>query len=158
MFALLEWRWKHEWFIGFENVCYIWKTCVIIRSLNTVHFYVSYCWWRHFLWQLIMCIVKYKKPCINSTWIAWLFHGVFVGKKMAVNIVLLISCDVAFYAIIHFENHIWYVPRIGEHRRLSWCCVTRPNSYMLHTQRRDVGVMVNYFVFTVWLAPLSLLL
>ena len=34
---------KHEGFVDFENPCSRAKTCVILTSLNYVHFYACYC-------------------------------------------------------------------------------------------------------------------
>ena len=86
---------KHEGFVGFEKACSRAKTYVILTSLNYVHFYASYYWWRQFLWQPRMRIYKVQRPCINSTWIAGLIHGFLPVKTW-----LLIACDTAFYAII----------------------------------------------------------
>ena len=66
---------KHAGFVGFENACSRVKNYVILTSLNYVHFYARYCWWRQLLWRPRMRICKVQKPCINSTWIAWLIHG-----------------------------------------------------------------------------------
>ena len=62
---------KHGGFVCFEKACSRAKTYVILTSLNYVHFYTRYCWWRQFLWRLRMRICKIQKPCINSAWIAW---------------------------------------------------------------------------------------
>ena len=81
--------------LGFENACSRAKTYVILTSLNYVHSYARYFWWRQFLWQPRMRMCKVQKPCINSTWIAWLIHGFLPVKTW-----LLIAGDIAFYAII----------------------------------------------------------
>ena len=90
---------KHEGFEGFRNACSRAKTYVILTSLNNVHFYARYCWWRQCLRRPRMRICKVQKPCINRTWIAWLIHGFLPVKTW-----LLIACDTAFYAIMY----IWY--------------------------------------------------
>ena len=56
-----------------------------LTSLNYVHSYIRYCWWRHFLWQPRMRICKEQKTDINSTRFAWLIHRVFPAKSMTVN-------------------------------------------------------------------------
>ena len=86
---------KHEGFVDFENACSRAKSYVILTSLNYVHFYVRYCWWRQLLWRPGMRICKVQKPCINSTWIAWLMHGFLPVKTW-----FIIACGTAFYAII----------------------------------------------------------
>ena len=89
---------KHEGFIGFENACHRAKTYVILTPINYVLFYACYCWCCQFLWRLSMRICKVQKPCINSTWIAWLIHGFSLVKTW-----LLIACHTAFYALIHIN-------------------------------------------------------
>ena len=73
---------KHEGFTSFEKNCSRAKTYVILTSLNYVHFSARYCWWCQFLWLPRLGICKVQKPCINSTWITWLIHGLW---NMAVN-------------------------------------------------------------------------
>ena len=87
---------KHKGFVGFENACSRAKTYVILMSLNYFHFYACYCWWCQFLWWPRMHICKVQKPCINSTWIAWLIDGFLLVKTW----LLIIVCNRAFNAII----------------------------------------------------------
>ena len=96
---------KHDGFVGFEKACSRAKTYVILTSLNYVHFYTRYCWWRQFLWWSRMCICKVQKPCINSTWIAKLIHGFLSIKTW-----LLKAWDMAFYAIIKVKMSLHLHP------------------------------------------------
>ena len=91
---------KHEGSIGFDKACSRAKTCIILSSLNYVQV-CALCWYSQFLWRPRMRICKVQKPCINSTWIAWLIHGFLPVKTW-----LLIACNMAFYAIIFIYNEI----------------------------------------------------
>ena len=65
-------------------------------------FYAHYCWWRQVLLHPRMRIYRVQKPSIDSTWIAWLIHGILSVKTW-----LLIACDMAFYTIISSLSHNW---------------------------------------------------
>ena len=112
---------KHEGFVCFEKACSRAKTYVILTSLNYVHFYTRYCWWRQFLWWPRMRICKVQKPCINSTRIAWLIHGFLPIKTW-----LLIACETGFYAIIKVKWVFIYIHTVYfvcERQTLWWVCV-----------------------------------
>ena len=98
-------RQKLEGFVCFEKACSRAMTYVILTSLNYVHFYTHYCWWRQFLWRPRMRICKVQKPCINSAWIAWLIHWFLPVKTW-----LLIACDTGFYAIIKVKMSLHIHP------------------------------------------------
>ena len=92
---------EHEGFVGFEHACSTAKTYIILTSLKCGHFYVRHCWWRRFLWRPRMRICVVQKPCINSSWIVWLIHGLLPVKR-----------ETAFYAIIYKSNTVmeWKTP------------------------------------------------
>ena len=65
----------HEGFVAFENACSRANTNVFLTSLNFVHFYARYCWWRHFYDGLECVYVKYEShastdvSCLINTWV-----------------------------------------------------------------------------------------
>ena len=84
-----------SWCLRETSTCSRAKTYVLLTSLNYVHFFARYCWWRQFLWRPRLRVCKVQKPSINSTWISW-----SIQRFLPVKTWLLIACDTDFYAII----------------------------------------------------------
>ena len=154
---------KHEGFVGFEKACSRAKTYIILMSLNRVQFYARYCWWRQFLWRSWMRLWKVQKPCINSTWIAWLIHGFLPVKTW-----LWIACDTAFYAIIMIRVqtqgscNCWYSKQTA-HTYIFVsiskikCILCNPYIVLLHQSKQILWYSVVWFPAYSQLSPDELL-